>query len=169
MAASVTLSRERVTQSEGAKRLGITPQAIGQWAVRPGAPAELKNGKRVLFWPDFPRWREAEIKREARGVGRPEDEAAAQKRKLIADAVLAELAVAEKEGALIALQVHEDVVEELGARLLSVIQNFPSNYLVDLERAGIEPAKGQAVLEKIAADLTGCLRASVDDFDDPES
>lgn len=163
------MSKERVQQSEGARRLGLTPQAIGLWAVRPGAPTSSIKGKRLLIWPDFPRWRETELKREARGVGRPEDQKAAQKRKMIADAVLAELMVAEKEGALIALSVHEDVVGEIGARFLSVIQNFPSNYLIDLEKAGVDPAKGQAVLEKIAGDLTGCLRASVDDFDDDDS
>lgn len=163
------MSKERVQQSEGAKRLGISPQAIGMWAVRPGAPVELVKGKRVLIWPDFPRWREAEIKREARGTDRPKDQEAAQKRKMIADAVLAELAVAEKEGALIATEVHEQVVGEIGARFLGVIQNLSSSYLVDLEEAGVEPTKAQAVLDKIAADLTGCLRASVDDFDSDDS
>lgn len=139
------------------------------WAVRAGAPVASVKGKRLLVWPDFPRWREGEIKKESRVRERPEDERDALRRKMIADAVLAELAVAEKEGVLIALQVHEEVFGEVCDRLRAALTNAPSNYLVDLERAGVDAAVAQRVLEKIADDLTGCLRAVVDDFDDSES
>lgn len=54
-----------ISATDGAKRLGLTAQAVGQWASRPGAPAR-KIGTRVwLRWPDFARWRETELCRTA--------------------------------------------------------------------------------------------------------
>lgn len=159
---------EKVSQADAAKRLGLTPNAIGQWAVRPGAPVEMAGSRRVLLWPAFPRWRESELRKEGRTDGRPESEKEAIRRKLVADAVMAELNVAQKEGELIAVQVHEAVVGDLCDRLRAVIVNMAGNYLVDLERLGVTPQAGQAVLEKIAADLTGCLRRVADDIETSE-
>ncbi|MFN2327013.1 MAG: hypothetical protein ABR551_14205, partial [Gemmatimonadales bacterium] len=90
-------------------------------------------------------------------------------REQIARAVLAEIAVAEKEGAVIATEAHTEVVSELAERLRAAIVNIPSNYGVDLERAGVDPAKAQGILERLATNLTQRLREVVDDDDDPES
>lgn len=164
------MTKERVSQAEAAKRLGLTPQAIGQWAVKPRAPVGMAAGRRVLLWPDFPRWREAELTKEARGTKeRPADQKAAIQRKLIADTVLAELLVAEKEGTLVAASVVEATVGGMADRVRAVLVNVPSNYSLHLERAGVDPLVGQTVLTKIADDLTEALRGVVDDIDDPES
>lgn len=161
--------RERYLQAEAARRLGISPQAIGMWTNRPGVPVERVGKKVYYLWPDFPRWRDAEIARkireEARANDRPGDLVEAEKRQAIANAVLAELKVAEKEGELVSVQILDEQVGGLCDRLMAGVRNIPSNYLVDLERAGVEPAVGQKILEKIAADLTGTLRNVVDDDD----
>lgn len=158
-------------QKEAAEALGITPQALGLWMKRPGAPVEGVGRDRRCLWPDFPLWREHEIKAqirsEAKQADRPANLVEAEQRKAVADAVLAELKVGKEEEALIAVVVHEQVVGEMADRLRAVLVNAPSNYLADLERLGVKPKDGQAVLEKIAEDLTLALRASVDG--DPES
>ena len=47
-----------------ARYLGLTAQAVGMWAKRPGAPARV-DGKRVwVQWPAFARWREEELCRQ---------------------------------------------------------------------------------------------------------
>ena len=52
---------------DAGKRLGLTHQAVGTWSSRPGAPIETVAGKRLLVWPDFPRWRDEQL-REVRDV-----------------------------------------------------------------------------------------------------
>lgn len=139
------------------------------WAARPGVPVERVGKKVAYLWPDFPRWRDAEIARkireESKANDRPSSLIDAELRKTVADAVLAELKVAEKEGVLIAVQIHDEVVGDLVGRLTAGLRNISSNYLVDLERAGVEPAKGQKILDKIADDLTGTLRTVADDLE----
>lgn len=133
------------------------------WAVKPGAPTVLIEGKRMVLWPDFPRWRESELEKAARGEGRPKDVKNAMRRKMVADSMLSEIALAEKERTVVLVEVHEQVVGEICDRLRAVLSNLPSNYLVNLERVGIDPIVAQATLELIAEDLTRCLRSSDED------
>ncbi len=53
-----------VSATAAATHLGLTAQALGMWAKRPGAPARV-DGKRVwVQWPAFARWREEELCRQ---------------------------------------------------------------------------------------------------------
>ena len=106
--------QEMVTQAEAARRVGITPQAIGLWGTRVGAPCVLEKGKRMYCWPDFPRWREAELARQVRADSTPEDSEEAKRRLTTAQARKAEMEVAVLEGQLVAV---EDVVRETGELL----------------------------------------------------
>jgi phage terminase Nu1 subunit (DNA packaging protein) len=93
---------------------------------------------------------------------RPADLEDAKRRKLIAEAQLAEIAVREKEGELIPADVHADVVGQMAERLRAVCINAPSTYALELERAGMDAASAQAVLEQVADDLTRALRGAAD-------
>jgi hypothetical protein len=117
-----------VTQAEAARRLGLTPQALGVWAKRPGAPVSDDGGRRLVHWPDFPRWRDAEITRQVRTEAtadtRPGDLEEARARKMAAEAELAELALAKARGQMVTVGAAVLAVERrfmhLRARILAV-------------------------------------------------
>lgn len=123
-----TGGKDLVTQSEGARRLGMTPQAIGVWASRAGAPVEGVGAKRRLIWPDFPKWRDAELARqireEAKAAAKPGDFDEARTRKMAAEAELAEHELAKQRGDLITLADAEKeaelVFDRLRARLVAI-------------------------------------------------
>lgn len=54
-----------ILAAEAHRRLGLTAQAIGMWARRPGAPVRVDGRKVWLRWPDFARWREQELAKQA--------------------------------------------------------------------------------------------------------
>ncbi len=51
--------------SAAAERLGLTAQAIGQWTIKPGAPVRREGSRVWVRFPDFARWREQELARQA--------------------------------------------------------------------------------------------------------
>lgn len=89
-----------VRAEEAARRLGMTAQAMGQWAIRPGAPVRLVGRRREYQWPAFPRWRERELTRQARDEARPRDRNEAEERLAAARAQLAEIELEEKRGSV---------------------------------------------------------------------
>ena len=162
-----TDGKERVIQKLAAKRIGKTAQAIGVWMKRPGAPVVSTGGKTYCVWPDFPNWREKELEKQVRSESRQDDRpkelSDAIRRRAIAEAVIAELAAAEKERTLLHVGVHEEVVGTFCDRMRGALVNMPSNYAVDLERAGVAADAAQSILERISEDLTATLRATVED------
>lgn len=109
-----TSGKEEITQAEAAKRLGMTAQALGMWAKRPGAPVVMRAGKPRCVWPDFPKWRDAERDRQAREEATPADEEEAKRRKLVAEARLAEIELELAEGKLVS---KDAVLAEADAQL----------------------------------------------------
>src|SRR5690606_18180724 len=102
-----------------------------------------------------------------RAEGRPtgasaEDIADAKLAKTRGEARLIEIEIAEQEGRLVPVEDVEAVGAEIGDRLRAVLINMPSNYILHLERAGVAPEQGQAVLEEIAEELTRALRGAVE-------
>jgi hypothetical protein len=107
----------RISATDMAKRLGITAQAVGLWASRPGAPVE-KDGRHVwLLWPDFARWREQELIARALKDEHPTDYEAARTRKALAEAESAELDLAQRRGEMVTI---EDFGKGLG-RILDLL------------------------------------------------
>ena len=89
----------------------------------------------------------------------------ARDRRVIAESKMAELDLAEREGRVVAAEHVDEVVGEIGERVRAVLINMPSTYVVDLEKLGVTPADGEAVLEKIAGDLTAALRGEDEEED----
>lgn len=112
---------ERVTMREGAKRLGMTEAAFGQWSAKPGAPVVLEAGRRWARWPEFPIWYRGELQK---GRERPADFEEAKTRKMQAEAELAELTLEEKRGEVVGVGVFREevqrVVQTVRAQLLAV-------------------------------------------------
>lgn len=116
---------EEVTQAEAAKRLGITPQALGVWTRRPGAPVVLRKGRPMCIWPDFPRWRDAERERQVRQESKPDSAVNAELRYETARATKMEMEVAVLERTLVPA---DETAEKVGAVLGGVrsqILNLP--------------------------------------------
>jgi hypothetical protein len=117
--------------SAAADALGITAQAIGMWASRPGCPMRTANGKRFYKWPDFPRWREKELERQAKSEAAPKSGKDSMERKLAAEARMAEIELAAIEGKYVtvedAARSVEGMLEQLRAQLLTLPQRWSPN------------------------------------------
>jgi len=120
--------REEVTQSEAARRLGMTGQALGVWCRRPGAPVVLRKGRPFCLWPDFPRWREAEKESQLREETKPKDSADAERRLEIARAMKAEMEVAELQHRLIPVEEAAQQVEAMLAQLRAQLITLPQRW-----------------------------------------
>jgi hypothetical protein len=109
-----------VKAGEAGKRLGMTVQALGQWAMRPEAPVRLRGKLREYQWPAFPRWRERELTRQARDEARPKDRNEAEERLASAKAQLAELDLEEKRQMLCTRDQYDAAVGGLLERIRGV-------------------------------------------------
>lgn len=106
--------------------------------------------------------REREIaKREAK----PASFEDAKARKMEAEAQLVEMELADRQRRTIQTDVHEEVVGQVGDRLLAVLVNVPGNYSLRLEALGIDAKVAEAVLESISTDLTRALQGTADDLE----
>ena len=153
---------ERVTQSEAARRLGMTPQALGRWTDRPGAPIELVKGRPYCLWPAFPKWRDAEMLRKERQAATPGDFEEARTRKMAAEAELAELELATERGRLVTVEDCASrlvrILERVRARLVAVPGKLAPR-LVGVEtameaRGVLEEAVAETLAELAGGDVT---------------
>lgn len=95
-------AEEEVTLAEAAKRLAMTAQGVGQWADKaPGEWVRVKKTRRVLIWPGFMIWYRQRLQEASRE--KPADLADAQKRKLSAEAEMAEMERDTMRGELVAV------------------------------------------------------------------
>lgn len=92
-----------IVGAEAARRLGMSPQALGGWVIRPGAPIKRSGSNVLVEWPSFARWRESELVRQAKAEMAPGDIDESKARKIAAEAALAELELAKARGELLAV------------------------------------------------------------------
>ena len=141
-----------ITAVQAAERLGLTAQAVGQWASRPGAPV-VKDGTRVYVqWPGFARWREQELVRQAKAEAAPTvslDEA--RTRKALAEAELAEMDLAVRRGDLVGVSDYEAALARVLDRLMARLRAMPVRlaHLGDECEAAVE-AEVEAVIVELS-------------------
>lgn len=112
-----------ISAAEMAKRLAITPQAIGAWVKRSGAPVRVA-GRRVWCREGaFQRWREEQMVALAVREAMPTDLDAARARKANADAEVSELQLAKERGRMVSI---DDSVAALGRALDLVVARLRS-------------------------------------------
>ena len=153
---------EWVTTGEAGRRLGVTPQALGQWAMRPYAPVRLVGTRREYQWPAFPRWREQELARQAVREVEPRDIEAARCRKVAAEARLAELELALAERTQIPIEEAAHAFEAALSHLRSQLVTLPQRWAPDLVGLPTIPAV-TVVLERVVAALMGTLSGRLDE------
>jgi phage terminase Nu1 subunit (DNA packaging protein) len=115
-----------ISAAEAARRLGMTATAVGQWCNRPGAPVRRQGQKAMVRWPDFARWREQELVRQAKAEVAPTvslDEA--RTRKALAEAELAEMDLAKQRGEFVAVAAYEAALARVLDRLTARLRAMP--------------------------------------------
>jgi terminase small subunit / prophage DNA-packing protein len=152
---------------------GVEKRTVTNWINEsPPCPSWKDGTERLFDTVKVAAWREERAARKALAATestRPADFEEARTRKMAAEAQLAEIEVAEKQGQVVPIAVLESEVAAIGSRLRAVLINTPSNYTVHLERAGISAAAAQDVLERLSEELTRALRKPIDDLpDEPE-
>jgi phage terminase Nu1 subunit (DNA packaging protein) len=156
-----------VNASKLAELYGIDRRTVTNWLrMEPPCPSSVEGRERRFDTAAVASWHAARAAAQAVADlerRRPADLEEARRRKLVAEAVLCEMDVRVRDAELIPRDVHERVVEEIGERLRAVCLNTPSNYGLMLERAGVDAAAAQGVLEQLAADLTRALRGVADE------
>lgn len=116
--------KERVTQSEAARRLGMSAQALGVWAAKSGAPVVLVKKKRLCLWPDFPVWIREHLLRERKAPAAPTGLAESEARQEAAKAQLLELKLAEQQGRLMTTDHYRRVVGEAFERVTAQLKGM---------------------------------------------
>lgn len=119
---------ERLTQTETARRLGMTRQAIAQWLERDDAPVDVEpDGTRVVLWPAFARWREDHlVEAEARRLVGLSSLDAERTRKTRAEADLAELERDKARAELVAVADFERALSTILQRLTARARALPA-------------------------------------------
>lgn len=121
---------DELSVTEVAEKLGISYQAVGVWAAKPGAPTRSAGTKVWLKWPAFARWREQQMVETARREASPTvslDEA--RTRKALAEAELAEIELAKARGEVVALSDYEAALGRILDRLSARLRALPVRLL----------------------------------------
>lgn len=141
--------------------LGVDPRSVKNF-VDEGMP-KLERGRYALA--PCVRWyvdREVASARAGKALNELD---LARQRKTVAEAQEAELRLAKAAGAVIDAEVYQEIVGQICDRMMSVIQNMPSNHSIALEQLGLTSAKAEVVLEHIATELTQALRSHADELE----
>lgn len=156
-------SRKGLTQTEAAKRLGITPRQLRTLSGR-GVVSRLADGS--YPWPqaeeDYEAFTEESKRKRDAGFG-DESYERARARKTAAQAELAEVAVAEKRRQLIPLtEVHALVRKPLEA-VDAALKNAPSRHASSMASAlGVKVPAAMKALQLITEEIRGELRGLAD-------
>jgi hypothetical protein len=140
---------EYVSGVEAARRIGISPQAIGQWGAKSDAPVRVRRGVREYAWPQFPRWREEQLlsDRGRTRMGLSE----AEERKAGADAALAELRLERERGAVVPASEVRAAAEEEAIRVQTIVLQLPTDQAAKLaERLGCTVRDAMVALRDVA-------------------
>ena len=148
---------EWLSQRELAARLGLTTRQVSNLTAE-GMESRAVGNRREYPWPKALHWY---IEFKLRTLA-PSSMAEAQARKLAAEALITEIELAEKRRQVVPMEVCEAVGGEMADALRAILINAPSTYALDLERAGVPSETAEAVLEKLATDLTTALRGAVE-------
>jgi phage terminase Nu1 subunit (DNA packaging protein) len=163
------MKSEQVTQSEAARRLGMTPQSLGMWARKPGAPVILDGGRPKCLWPAFPRWYADQREENGKGRGAPKSLDEARLRKETAEAELKELELAERRGELMTVDEAARALADAFGRAASKLKNLPRAIALRVTGGTIpeREAQAQPLVDEVSAELaTG---EDVPGEDEPET
>lgn len=154
------MSRREVSQTELAEFLGLTTRQIRNLDAE-GLPHRAEGNRKFYPIPEAVEWY-------YQGKGQPTAIEEAERRKAVADARMSELKVAQLEGKLVPVELHERRVVALLDRIRAPLLNIPGNHAPAVEAART-PAEAQSVLERIRDETMYSLVALAEEIeDDPD-
>ena len=139
---------EAVPLSVFAKDWGVTIRTVQNWAAA-GMPTRTVDGERRVVRSDANAWLRAKAEADATAKAEPADADEAKARKLAAEARLAELELAQREGVMVTVEDAARVMEEKLAPLRSALVTLPQR---------VAP---QVMGCKTVGEVTGKLSAAV--------
>jgi phage terminase Nu1 subunit (DNA packaging protein) len=159
-----------VTQKELCELMGLKERQVATLCARPGAPQKRQGTKWVYAWPGFVRWYGDERERAGRDKARPATEDEARKRKLAAEAELAELDLATQRKELMTVEQFDKLVSETFARVAAQLKTAPTKYAPDVLGVKTLP-EAVARLDTVFRDALDELfrDGGTEDDDDPDS
>ncbi len=139
------MTAEKITQAEAARRLGMTPQALGLWARRSGAPVEVDaRGRSRCLWPAFPRWYADQREEAGRAKARPRDQEQVRLRRELAEAELREFELAERRGQLVRADQVTGILADAFGRVASKLKHLPRAIALNVMADTIAGREAQA-------------------------
>lgn len=138
--------KESVTQSEAARRLGMTPQALGMWAAKSGAPVLAAGRLRRCVWPDFPVWYREQLMRARAQPEAPAGLAESEVRQEAAKAQLLELKLAEQQGRLMTVTQFQKVLGEAFDRVVAQAKAMKKKLAPEI-LAAKTPAEAEVIID----------------------
>ncbi len=167
------MSRRRLTKAEAAEQLGISPKQLERY-VAEGIPCSGTGASRRFPWPEIRAWRDKLLVKQGKAKAeqekppaRRDDIGKALDRKALAEAQLLEIKLAEAEGRLIPMEMHERRYAAACDRLRAVLMTIPSKYLGRIQQARSD-AEAHAVGESIRDETLRALLETADDVDDAD-
>jgi hypothetical protein len=158
--------KNEISIADGAERLGLTTQAIGQWAAKPGAPVRRNTKHVYLLWPDFPRWREQELQKNAK---KSEKSGTFAERRAAAEARVAELAVERGEIELAKLRGDMVHVDDYSAALATILDRLMARLRSFGTRIGNIGPEVEALIDREVEALVKELHAWDEDVIDVDA
>lgn len=149
-----TIAREEITMAQAMKWLAISRKQVER-EIEAGMPAEKREGRVIIFWPDARVWRDEQIRekeRQAKPLGGPKAAHEARNRKAEAEADLAEIEVAKARRELVPVAEAEGWFEAACARIRGKLLSLPPR----LATAGVghqSPRDAQAALQPIVYEV----------------
>lgn len=144
---------------------GVVTTTIDAW-VRAGCPV-VQRGSRGVEWTfntaEVARWREDERVKQAAGDA-PADVEALDKRKRLADTLMAELSLSKAKGEVAPVIEFERVTARLMATIRTNVMNVPSRAVLQL----LGETDETAFKRKLRAELTLALEQSAESDLEPE-
>lgn len=116
---------EEVTYAEAGRRLGMTPNAIGLYAAREGAPVAMHGPRRTCLWPQFPVWWRRQI---IESKEKPLNIAESEARIAAADAELKELKLQRERGEVLPMSLFHETIATIAATIRAQLLAVPGRY-----------------------------------------
>jgi phage terminase Nu1 subunit (DNA packaging protein) len=148
---------DQISQAELIRLMKFSRQTAAEWSRRPGCPKVVVDGKTLYRWPAFAEWYYTEKATALLPKPDPMALEEAKKRKLAAEAELAELELAKAKGLVVPVEAFRSALLGAFGRVRAKAREAPGRLTPLLIGKG-KAALIRAVLERFFTELLAELR-----------